>query len=231
MRKATENCQFCFHTIGIDHDDQNQVRQKHQRANRCTNYDPGPLTTGTFYTLAYNATQYQSDTHSGAFMSDQTPLLHLVCGKIAAGKSTLARSLCNRPSIVLLSEDQLLSTLYSGEINSIADYVQRTNQLRGAIGGHISNLLRAGVTVVLDFPANTKKIRNWMRSLGDAAGVDVHLHYLDISDDICLARLNDRNAKGTHEFAATEAQFKTITSYFEAPSEEEGLILKEYSSS
>ena len=37
------------------------------------------------------------------------PTLHLVCGKIAAGKSTLANRLANAPATVLISEDYWMS--------------------------------------------------------------------------------------------------------------------------
>ncbi len=46
-----------------------------------------------------------------------------------------------------------------GEIASLADYVRCTGRLRGAMGRHIENLLRAGNSVVLDFPANTRASR------------------------------------------------------------------------
>jgi predicted kinase len=36
-----------------------------------------------------------------------TSTLHMLCGKIAAGKSTLARQLADVPFTVLLSEDPL----------------------------------------------------------------------------------------------------------------------------
>lgn len=48
----------------------------------------------------------------------QCATLHLVCGKIAAGKSTLTSELARAQNTVLISEDKWLSTLYPGEIQS-----------------------------------------------------------------------------------------------------------------
>jgi hypothetical protein len=48
-----------------------------------------------------------------------------------------------------------------------------------------SKKLREGLSVVLDFPANTVKWRSWMRSLIDQAHVAHELHFLDVSDAIC----------------------------------------------
>lgn len=46
--------------------------------------------------------------------------LHLLCGKIASGKSTLASSLATDHAAILLSEDHWLATLYPGQIKTIA---------------------------------------------------------------------------------------------------------------
>ncbi|CUI95915.1 Uncharacterised protein [Achromobacter xylosoxidans] len=51
-----------------------------------------------------------------------TPTLHFLCGKIGAGKSTLAARLASRPDTLLISEDAWLAALYPGEILSVADY-------------------------------------------------------------------------------------------------------------
>ncbi|MGC2780747.1 MAG: ATP-binding protein, partial [Bradyrhizobium sp.] len=88
-------------------------------------------------------------------MSPNQPVLHLVCGKIAAGKSTLTAELGRRPTTVVVAEDQWLSQLYPGEQNTLADYIRNSSRLRAAMGPHVVALLRAGVSVVLDFPANT----------------------------------------------------------------------------
>jgi predicted kinase len=43
-----------------------------------------------------------------------TPMLHLICGKIAAGKSIKANELATEPSTVLIEQDEWLATLYPG---------------------------------------------------------------------------------------------------------------------
>ena len=44
--------------------------------------------------------------------------LYLLCGKIGAGKSTLARQLAARPATVLISEDHWNATLFPDELKS-----------------------------------------------------------------------------------------------------------------
>lgn len=155
-------------------------------------------------------------------MSSPRPTLHMLCGKIAAGKSSLAGRLARAPATVLLSEDHWLSRLYPGEIASLADYVRCSARLRDALGSHVETLLRAGLSIVLDFPANTVASRQWMRSLFESAGADHRLHFLDLPDEVCRARLAHRNASGTHEYVVSDAEFEAFTRHFVPPSREEG---------
>ncbi|WNJ81858.1 ATP-binding protein [Cedecea neteri] len=156
------------------------------------------------------------------------PTLHLLCGKIAAGKSTLSAKLMEAPNTILVSEDTWLAALYGEQMQSVADYVACSGKLKKALTPHLVSLLRNGLSVVLDFPANTLANRQWMKSIVDEAGADNRLHYLDVPDDVCRERLRARNSSGTHDFAATDAQFDLITSYFVAPDEREGLTIIRY---
>jgi predicted kinase len=149
--------------------------------------------------------------------------LHLVCGKIAAGKSTLCARLSAAPDTVTISEDAWLKSLFGDEMKDASDYVRVSAKLRGPMGGLVADLLRAGLDVVLDFPANTVARRAWMKSVADEAGAPHIVHWLDVPDEICRARLHARNAAGGHDFAVTDEQFDLITSYFEPPGAEEGL--------
>jgi predicted kinase len=89
----------------------------------------------------------------------------LLCGKIASGKSTLAHQLAEAPATLLISEDRWLAALYRDEMNSVADYVRCSAKLRAAMTPHLIALLESGLSVVLDFPANTLSLRKWMREL------------------------------------------------------------------
>ncbi|MDE1169339.1 MAG: ATP-binding protein [Pseudomonas sp.] len=156
------------------------------------------------------------------------PTLHLMCGKIASGKSTRATSLAGEHSALLLSEDYWLARLYPDQIKSVGDYVRFAHRIREVLGPLVIDLLAAGNNVVLDFPANTPADRQWLSGLAQAAKVPHRLHYLQIDDDTCRGRLHARNLRGEHDFAATEAEFDLITSYFQAPQADEGLDVVVY---
>jgi len=154
------------------------------------------------------------------------PTLHLLCGKIASGKSTLAQTLAAEHAAFMLSEDQWLAQLYPGEIVSIADYLRCAQRVRAVVGPLVINLLQSGINVVLDFPANTLANREWLLGLAHAAQAPHRLHYVELDDATCRARLHARNAQGEHDFAATDAEFDLITRHFCVPSESEGLVIE-----
>ena len=150
------------------------------------------------------------------------PVLYLLCGKIGAGKSTLARQLAARPATMLISEDHWTSTLFADQLKTIEDYGRLSARLRAAMAPHIVDILRQGLSVVLDFPANTVRQRAWMRSLIEQTGMPHELHHLDVPDAICKQRLRQRNASGEHQFQVSDEEFEQFTAHFVPPAADEG---------
>jgi predicted kinase len=145
------------------------------------------------------------------------------CGKMAAGKSTLARELAGRENAVLLAQDDFLARLFPGEIVDVPGFMQYSSRLQAALGPHICALLSRGLTVVLDFPGNTRDQRSWFRQLFESADVDHELHFIDAPDDLCKRQLRERSkAYPAGSAWTTDAEFDAITALFEAPSLEEG---------
>lgn len=155
-------------------------------------------------------------------MSGKYPTLHMLCGKIAAGKSTLAARLGGMPETVVIAEDDWLNVLFADDLHSLQDYARCSSKLRQIMLPHVAALLNAGVSVVLDFPANTVEQRNWMRGIIERTNASHQLHLLTASDEVCLARLRERNHQGDHPFAVTEAQFRQFSSHFQVPFPDEG---------
>ena len=155
-------------------------------------------------------------------MSEQTPTLHMLCGKIAAGKSTLAARLGAAPATLVIVQDHWMSRLYPTELRTLDDYGRHVARLRAAMGPHVVELLRGGLSVVLDWPANTVASRSWMRGIFEAAGAAHRLHLLEVPDEVCLARLDARNAGGRHEYVVSRAEFAEFTRHFQPPTPGEG---------
>ena len=154
--------------------------------------------------------------------------LHFISGRLAAGKTTLARQLAVDHHAVLISEDVWLSKLSDG-ISSFDDYLKWSRRWRSVMGPLIKDMLRAGVSVVLDFAGNRIDERAWARSLSEEVGSSHILHFLDIDEEECLRRLlvrNDRKPEGLYFASTTEAEFRAICKYFQVPTPEEGLNIK-----
>lgn len=144
------------------------------------------------------------------------------CGKMASGKSTLARKLADQHDAILLIQDELLPALFPGEITSIPAFVTCYSRLKTALAPCICALLSRGICVVLDFAANTKSQRAWFRELIEQAGIEHELHVVEASDELCKAQLASRSKSlppGTPW--TTESEFEAITAYFQPPSAEE----------
>jgi predicted kinase len=144
------------------------------------------------------------------------------CGKMAAGKSTLARDLAVRENAVLLVQDHFLNALFPREITDIPGFVKCSSRLNNALTPLVCNLLSKGISVVLDFPGNTKVQRAWFRELIERATVDHELHFIDASDALCKRQLRERTAglpAGTPW--TRDADFESITAYFQPPTEDE----------
>jgi len=150
------------------------------------------------------------------------PKLIFMCGEMAAGKTTLSRELAMRENAVLLVQDDFLAALYPGEILDILDFVRCSARLRDALSAHICALLAKGVSVVLDFPGNTKKQRLWFRTLFEQADMAHELHFIEAPDDLCKRQLKDRSKHlPVGSPWTTDAEFDAITAYFKAPAAEE----------
>jgi predicted kinase len=161
----------------------------------------------------------------------ETAVLHMVCGKIASGKSTLTARLADASRTVLFSEDKWMACLYPDEIHTVSDYAGRAARLRTVLTEHIQALLAAGISVVLDFPFNTASTRAWGYSLFQAVACEHRLHYLNVTDEICKSRLMTRNVSGEHPFRTSEEQYDQITRYFVPPALSEGFNIVVYDES
>lgn len=144
---------------------------------------------------------------------------------MAAGKSTLSNQIAEREGAILLSQDELLDALFPGAVDSLRSFDAYSKRIQAALTPLVCALLSKGVSVVLDFPANTKGQRAWFRQLLDVSHAAHELHLIVASDELCKRQLQQRSAQrrlppGTKW--TTAADFDEVTAYFDPPSAEEG---------
>lgn len=163
-------------------------------------------------------------------MNTVKPVLHFICGKIASGKTTLARKIANDTGAIFICEDEWLSKLYADDIKSFEDYIKYTNRMKTLLYSHVGQLLKKNISVVFDFAGNTPNHRKWVRSVFEFAEANHKLYVLDVSDAECKKRLAQRNVDKPEGLywgvSPTEADYDLITKYFSKPSVEEGFNLE-----
>src|SRR6266487_1905165 len=157
----------------------------------------------------YNAISSTARVTSGIMcghMAGSAKLIFL-CGKMAAGKSTLARELADRENAVLLVQDDFVTALFPGEITDIPSFVNRYTRLKNALTPHICVLLSKRISVVLDFAAATKAQRAWFRELIERTQVEHELHFVDESYAVNKTQLPDIYTRPLHEARPIEEQY------------------------
>ncbi|MBY0270645.1 MAG: ATP-binding protein [Burkholderiales bacterium] len=146
---------------------------------------------------------------------------------MGAGKSTLARRMAKDMNALLLSEDEWLAALFPGEIHGLADYIKYSRRLKPVLGAHVRDILKSGLPVVMDFPANTVTQRNWFREIFEPDGMDHLLIYLDVDDATCIRQVAARaSADPARARFDTEAMFRQVTGHFQPPTEQEGFNIR-----
>ena len=156
--------------------------------------------------------------------------LLFLCGKMASGKSTLARALAEREHAMLFVQDDWIDTLFPGAVVNVATYLEYSGRINRLLAPHVVDLLQRGVSVVMDFPGNTRNQRAWFRQIIDRAGAEHELHFVDTPDEISKAQLRERSRHlppGTPW--TSEADFDLIASHFKPPAEDEGFTVIRHS--
>ncbi|WP_096622304.1 AAA family ATPase [Calothrix sp. NIES-3974] len=149
------------------------------------------------------------------------------CGKMGAGKSTLSRQISQELNAILLSEDDWLSTLYPEEINNFDDYLKYANRLKPLLKSHIRSILNSGISVVMDFPANTRNQRAWFKEIFFHEGIPHRLIYLDVDDKTCIEQIAQRRETNPERaLFDTEEVFYHVTSFFQPPSADEAFVIE-----
>lgn len=95
------------------------------------------------------------------------------------------------------------------------------------IKAHVVNLLAAGLTVVLDFPANTLKQRCWFKEIFHEADAAHEFFHVDVSDEVCLKQIKQRSIDSPERAAFdTDTMFYAVSRYFQAPEVDEGFNIQ-----
>jgi predicted kinase len=139
--------------------------------------------------------------------------LILTCGLPGAGKTTLARQLAVDRNAVCLTKDEWLWALGSTPWDEPA-----REKVEHELWRLAQEILRLGLSVVLDFGLWARIERDEMRGVARGLGVGVELRYLDPPTDELWRRIEARNFEPPWDgYPIRRADFDGWLRVFQAP--------------
>jgi predicted kinase len=162
-------------------------------------------------------------------------MIHILTGNTGSGKTTYANQLKKDTNGIIFSIDTWNNTLFLADktpddgLDWFLERIERAEQL---IMSLIDQLERAKTDSILDLGFSKLEHREKFRQFALSNGYDFTMHFLDISREIRLARVMQRNdQKGdTYEFDVSQENFEFMETWFETPSQTEmknGIIIFE----
>jgi predicted kinase len=143
--------------------------------------------------------------------------LVLICGLPASGKTTLARELEQQIPAIRLNKDDWATELG----HDVWDESFRI-RLESQLWALTCELLGRGQSVILEWGHWARAERDGKRLGARALGVRAELHYLDVSLEELITRVERRQATGEWTAAPiTRAHMEQWASMFEPPTDEE----------
>jgi hypothetical protein len=143
------------------------------------------------------------------------PRLILICGLPGAGKSTLAKTLATELDAVRLCPDEWLVELGFDVYDEAA-----RERVEGLQWRHAEDLVRTGVTVILENGFWARSERDELRLRARAAGVRIELRFLDVPSDELHRRVAQRN-RIPGAAVITAAMLSSHEKLFEPPTDDE----------
>ena len=143
--------------------------------------------------------------------------LHFICGQPGSGKSTLAKRLERELPGLRLTPDEWMARIVGD------GYDEAKREAVEAVQWEIAaQVLTLGVDVIFENGFWSREERDDLRERAAALGADSRLHFLDVSRDELLKRLQSRNAALPPDtFGVTEAQLGIWWNWFEPPTHDE----------
>jgi len=149
------------------------------------------------------------------------PRLYIICGLPGAGKTTRAKEISRATGAIRLCPDEWLEAMGV----SLLDYETRF-RLEPHLLKHAEELLRAGVSVSVEFGSWARSEREVIRQVAVRSGAAVELHFLDAPMEELVKRVRQRG--GPHAAGLIDDVLMKFSAKFETPTPEEAALYERY---
>jgi predicted kinase len=138
-----------------------------------------------------------------------------------SGKTTLARKLEQERSALRLTPDEWQVRLFGQDANE-PEHDTRHSLIEAMLWKIASRALELGTNVILDFGFWAREEREAYRLRAKQLGASSEVHFLDVSEDELLRRLEERNSQPSQEsFYISVEMMKPWIESFQRPTRDE----------
>ena len=147
--------------------------------------------------------------------------LHLMVGLPCSGKTTLAQKLESEQSALRLTPDEWQVRLFGQDAEEPEHDVRHT-LIETMLWNIANRALVLGTNVILDFGFWAREEREDFRLRAKQLGASSEVHFLDVSEDELMRRLEVRNSQLSQEsFHIPEDTMKPWIAFFQRPTPDE----------
>lgn len=142
--------------------------------------------------------------------------VHIMCGKIASGKTTYAKKLSEKHRAVILSVDDLMQKLYDrcpGE----KQHTETVKRIMNYFYELAEDAVSKGIDVILDYGYWTRADRKRTREYFEGKGIKTALYYIQVPEKTRLSQLERRNKTLKDSQIIEENMREKLDAYFEEP--------------
>lgn len=152
----------------------------------------------------------------------ERPTLFLMVGLPGSGKTVRARELAAQHAAVQLTPDEWMITLFGRDDRHQTRPDGKRWLLEGRLVALAVDLLRLGVSVVLDFGLWSRDERSALRWMAGAVGASCEVVYLPVEREVQWRRIQERGESAPERtFPMAEEELDGWTAGFEVPDGDE----------
>ena len=153
-------------------------------------------------------------------------VLHLICGQAGSGKTTYAKQLETQLKAFRFTKDEWMVSLYGRHI-TLDQWSQYEPRCYACIETIARRLLEREISVILDYGFWYRHERARVKDFANELGIRSIVHFLNVPVEVRRERVLSRNkAIADDSVVISEDDFDKQVSWFEVPSEHEGISVK-----